>query len=134
MLKEVADGVVPSFDFTAPTRYRLLHEAILKGEVESCHDVSEGGIAVAIAEMVIAGRLGAEINVAKSPPSDWGYFSESCGRFILEIKHESLAAIRERFGDDVRIIGRVLDEQILSLGNGQSLTVEEMLSSWRGGS
>jgi phosphoribosylformylglycinamidine (FGAM) synthase-like enzyme len=84
--------------------------------------------------MAIAGRLGAEITVAQSLTPDWWYFSESCGRFILEVKHESAAAIRERFGDDAQIIGRVVAEQVLSLGNGQSLTVEEMLTSWQGAS
>jgi phosphoribosylformylglycinamidine synthase len=134
MLNDVTGGVVPSFDTKAPQRYQKLHEAIQNGDVESCHDVSEGGIAVAIAEMAMAGRLGVEISVASSLINEWWYFSESCGRFILEVKHESAAAIRERFGDDAQIIGRVVAEQVLSLGNGQSLTVEEMLTSWQGAS
>jgi phosphoribosylformylglycinamidine (FGAM) synthase-like enzyme len=84
--------------------------------------------------MAIAGRLGAEITVAQSLTPDWWYFSESCGRLILEVKHESVAAIRDRFGDDAQIIGRVVDEQVLSLGNGQILTAEELLTSWQGAS
>jgi phosphoribosylformylglycinamidine synthase len=134
MLNEVAGGVVPSFDTKAPQRYQKLHEAIQNGDVESCHDVSEGGIAVAIAEMAMAGRLGAEITVAQSLTPAWWYFSESCGRLILEVKHESVAVIRDRFGDDAQIIGRVVDEQVLSVGNGQTLTIEEMLTSWQGAS
>jgi phosphoribosylformylglycinamidine synthase len=96
--------------------------------------VSEGGIAVAIAEMAMAGRLGAEITVAQSLTPAWWYFSESCGRLILEVKHESVAVIRDRFGEDAQIIGRVVDEQLLSLGNGKSLRVKEMLNSWQGAS
>jgi phosphoribosylformylglycinamidine synthase len=134
MLNDVAGGVVPSFDTKAPQRYQKLHEAIQNGDVESCHDVSEGGIAVAIAEMAMAGRLGAEITVAQSLTPAWWYFSESCGRLILEVKHESVAVIRDRFGDDAQIIGRVVDEQVLSVGNGQTLTIEEMLTSWQGAS
>jgi phosphoribosylformylglycinamidine (FGAM) synthase-like enzyme len=84
--------------------------------------------------MAIAGRLGAEITVAQSLTPDWWYFSESCGRLILEVKHESVAVIRDRFGDDAQIIGRVVDEQVLSVGNGQTLTIEEMLTSWQGAS
>ena len=38
---------------------RALHKAIQAGLVQSCHDVSEGGIAIALAEMCIAGGLGA---------------------------------------------------------------------------
>jgi phosphoribosylformylglycinamidine (FGAM) synthase-like enzyme len=84
--------------------------------------------------MAMAGRLGAEITVAQSLTPAWWYFSESCGRLILEVKHESVAVIRDRFGDDAQIIGRVVDEQVLSVGNGQTLTIEEMLTSWQGAS
>jgi hypothetical protein len=45
-----------------------------------------------------------------------------------------VVSIREQFGDDAQIIGHVVNEQIVSLGNGQSLTVEEMLTSWQGAS
>jgi hypothetical protein len=45
-----------------------------------------------------------------------------------------VAAIRDQFGEDAQIIGRVVDEQLLSLGNGKSLRVKEMLNSWQGAS
>ena len=45
---------------TRPARYRRLHAAIRAGLVPACHDVSEGGLAVALAEMCIAGRLGVD--------------------------------------------------------------------------
>ena len=61
VLGEPADpGVAPAPDPDAPERYRRLHQAILAGLVRACHDVSEGGLAVALAEMCIAGRLGAD--------------------------------------------------------------------------
>ena len=54
-----------------PERYRRLHRAIRSGVVRACHDVSEGGLAVALAEMCIAGRLGARIDHAPPPrPGD----------------------------------------------------------------
>ncbi len=52
-------GVAPAPDPDAPETYRHLHAAIRAGLVVACHDVSEGGLAVSIAEMCIAGRLGA---------------------------------------------------------------------------
>ena len=132
LLNAIPGGVVASFDANAPQRYQKLHEAILNGHIESCHDVSEGGIGVAVAEMAMAGRLGVEFTVSPSVVRDWWYFSESCGRFILEVKHEAVASIREQFGDDAQIIGRVVDEQVVSFGGGQTLTIEEMLTSWQG--
>ncbi|HSM66220.1 MAG TPA: phosphoribosylformylglycinamidine synthase subunit PurL, partial [Ilumatobacteraceae bacterium] len=55
-------GVAPPPVPDAPTDYRHLHAAIRAGLVESCHDLSEGGLAVAVAEMCIGGRLGADID------------------------------------------------------------------------
>ena len=47
-------AVVPAPDAQAPARYRRLHAAMNRGLVRSCHDLSEGGLAVALAEMAIA--------------------------------------------------------------------------------
>src|SRR3954451_3124200 len=42
-------GPVPAPDPLAPARYRLLHRAISTGRIAACHDISEGGLAVALA-------------------------------------------------------------------------------------
>ena len=54
-----AAGATPQPDPAAPARYRRLHSAIRAGLVASCHDVSEGGLAVTVAEQCIASGLGA---------------------------------------------------------------------------
>ena len=51
----------------AMRRYRLLHRAIAAGWVNSAHDVSDGGLAVALAECAIGGRLGARLDLARVP-------------------------------------------------------------------
>ena len=51
-------GIAPQPDPAAPARYRALHRRSAAASCASCHDVSEGGLAVAVAEMCIAGRLG----------------------------------------------------------------------------
>ena len=59
--------------------------------VKACHDCSEGGIGVAVAEMAFAGGLGAEIKVKSIPVTekidrdDFILFSESNSRFIVEV-------------------------------------------------
>ena len=78
-------------------RLRALHGAIAAGLVRACHDLSEGGLAVALAEMCIGGRLGAEIDLALLPaPSPLStlhsLFSESLGRFLLEVEPAHAAA------------------------------------------
>jgi phosphoribosylformylglycinamidine synthase len=68
-----------------------LSNASEKGLVKACHDCSEGGIGVAVAEMSFAGGLGAEIKIKSVPLSekitrdDFILFSESNSRFIVEI-------------------------------------------------
>jgi phosphoribosylformylglycinamidine synthase len=63
--------------------------SIDKDYISSCHDISEGGIAVCISEMTIGGDIGAEIdisNINKNLRTDFKLFSESNTRWILEIK------------------------------------------------
>ncbi len=79
--------------------YRKLHQAMKEGLVESCHDLSDGGLAVAAAESALGGRLGAEINLDAVPADSEGYetarmlFCETPSRFIASVSAEN----RERF-------------------------------------
>ena len=58
----------PSVDAPAAMqRYRLLHRAVQEGLVASAHDVADGGLAVALAESAIGGRLGARVDLARVP-------------------------------------------------------------------
>ncbi|HKI16536.1 MAG TPA: AIR synthase-related protein, partial [Isosphaeraceae bacterium] len=71
--------------------FAALHEAIGRRLVRSCHDLSEGGLAVALAEMALAGGLGASVSLGAVPhetgaASDLALlFSESLSRFLLEV-------------------------------------------------
>ena len=65
--------------------------SIDKKHVESCHDISEGGIAVCLAEMTIGGDIGAYIDVSKvgrELRTDFKIFSETNTRWIIEVKKE----------------------------------------------
>lgn len=74
--------------------YRKLEAAIRRGLVASCHDCSEGGMAVALAECCIGGSIGAEVSLGngkgegKLLPSQL-LFSESAGRFIVSVKKKN---------------------------------------------
>jgi phosphoribosylformylglycinamidine synthase II len=77
----------------------ILSTAIGKGLVKSCHDLSEGGIGVAAAEMAFAGGLGMTLNLDKVPlgeaitRNDNILFSESNSRFLVEVAPQD----KERF-------------------------------------
>ncbi|MCL1890410.1 MAG: AIR synthase-related protein, partial [Desulfovibrionaceae bacterium] len=72
----------------AMLRYRTLHQAMQKGLVNACHDLSDGGLAVALAEMALAGRLGADLNLDLLPASGEPtltelLYSESASRLLV---------------------------------------------------
>lgn len=82
---------VPKLDSETSRRiYQGLHRAIYDGLVRSCHDCSEGGLGVALAEMAFAGGVGVEADLRALPTrgstrSDYILFSESNGRLLVEV-------------------------------------------------
>ena len=77
-----------------------LHGAIREGLVASCHDCSDGGLGVALAETAFAGDLGMEVDLRDVPRSDvdrddYLLFSESQGRFVVTIPPERKKAFEE---------------------------------------
>jgi phosphoribosylformylglycinamidine synthase len=90
---------VPKVDLeTAPGIARKISSAIADGLIVSCHDCSEGGLAVALAEMAFAGGLGIEADLRGLPKSDdcsrtdAQLFSESNSRYIVEVEPENYDA------------------------------------------
>ncbi len=95
-------GAVPRVDLdSAPRLFRKLHEAIARGLVRACHDLSEGGLAAAVAEMAFAGGVGADLTgLAKAGglPDAALLFSESQTRFIVEVTAANAAAFEACVG------------------------------------
>jgi len=93
-----------------------------KGLVKACHDCSEGGIGVAIAEMAFAGGLGATIHLGSvllGEPiarNDFILFSESNSRFLVEVTQENKAKFEEIMGTTtLAVIGWVTDSEMLEI-------------------
>jgi len=80
---------------------RAVHRAISAGLVRACHDLSEGGLGVAAAEMSVAGRLGVELDLTSLPRSASvasdvsALFSESSARFLVEVHPENSSAFEQ---------------------------------------
>ena len=90
-------GSVPTADpSTAAPTFALVHRLIVAGLVRSCHDLSEGGLAVALAEMAMAGGLGARVEVEGGAVA---LFSESPSRFVLEVGPGDQAEVARRFDE-----------------------------------
>jgi phosphoribosylformylglycinamidine synthase len=104
LVNGLSGGRVPRVDaMLARKSFAALHRAISGGLVRACHDLSEGGLAVAAAEMAFAGGLGARIDLDRVPstpgdlPAAVLLFSESNSRFLCEVPPASAAEFESRF-------------------------------------
>lgn len=62
-----------------------LHQAGIDGAVQSCHDISEGGLLAALAEMCFGGNMGISIDIPGDNRADYFLFNETAGCFVVEL-------------------------------------------------
>ncbi|GAB6038426.1 AIR synthase-related protein [Fundidesulfovibrio butyratiphilus] len=134
---------VPQVDAVAArTRYESFHRAAHGGLVSACHDCSDGGLGVALAEMCLAGRLGAEVDLAlvpATPDCDAPLallYSESHSRLVVSVPSENVASFEKIFaGQWMAAIGRVTaaSELIVSRNGDEILRadVEELAKAFK---
>jgi phosphoribosylformylglycinamidine synthase subunit PurSL len=125
-------GCVPAPDHGALDRYRRLHAAIRAGLVRSCHDLSEGGFAVAIAEMCIAGRLGATIDALPHDDVVVAMFSESVGRLLVEVAPADVDAFIDIMGTEAERIGVVNHDQMLDIVGVGRIELDDLVEVFTG--
>jgi len=115
--------------------------AIEEGIVESCHDISEGGLATCISEMMIGGDIGAELdirNVAELRP-DYKLFSQSNTRWVVEIKKENkddFENLMQKNNVTFFKIGKVCGHRLIIKDNGKEIAnipIEKIRASWNDG-
>ena len=125
-----ADFVVPTLDVSKAKRlYETLHSAIMKGLVRSVHDLSEGGLAVAVAEMCFAGGLGAKLTGNFDAVA---LFSESNSRFVVEVEPKNAAELESLFQElPILKLGEVTAEKVLSFDELFSANVDDLKVAWQ---
>ncbi|HYY90514.1 MAG TPA: phosphoribosylformylglycinamidine synthase subunit PurL [Candidatus Dormibacteraeota bacterium] len=140
-IQGVVGGPVPTVNLrTERTTMRGVAAAIKSGFVEAAHDISRGGLAVAIAEMAILGKRGCSIELSAIPKKtgrlDQLLFSESRPRFILESKPKYTSRIIARL-KTARIkaskIGQVQNDRILVTRDSEpmiSVPLQVATDSW----
>jgi phosphoribosylformylglycinamidine (FGAM) synthase-like enzyme len=147
---------VPAVPVAAPDTYRLVHTAMQRGLVRACHDLSEGGLGVAAAEMCIGGRLGMMMTplpagfkggqvTPRIPPAPsrlaeeellLALFGETNGCLLVEVRAGDQAAYEKLMaGAAFCQLGSVTAEPLLSIGYGDEalvrLPVEQLLKAWQ---
>ncbi|MCX6047925.1 MAG: phosphoribosylformylglycinamidine synthase I, partial [Chloroflexi bacterium] len=142
---DAATAIAPQPVANPLRRLRAIHQAIRQQLVQSCHDCSEGGLGVALAEMCLAGRLGAIVDldaVPGEPLADDGIlFAESAGRFVIEVWPTDAPEFEALFADvplaRIGVVGNagpVPTLQVLGV-NGQTVIqadVSTLEQAWRG--
>jgi len=137
----------------SPARSRAgmvaVQRAVEAGLVRACHDLSEGGLAVAAAEMAFSGGVGMALDLSAVPVSRAGFqgdapistaallFGESAGRFLLEVPEANINALHEVLGDVAYgRVGAVTDTGrlvIVGLDNGRLIDADaaELKAAWQ---
>lgn len=132
---DIQNSTVPDLPKHAPVLYRTLHHAIKNKLIRACHDLSEGGLAVAIAEMCIGGRLGCELDLNRDDVTT-ALFSESNGRLLVEVEPSKAAQFEAAFDKKLmQKIGIVTKKlQLVIKQDNESivtLTIEQLVSAWQ---
>ncbi len=122
---------VPQVDLlSARARYLSLFQAMQQGLVTACHDMSDGGLGVALAEMCIGGRLGAEFDLDLVPVHSCGtdseiLYSESASRFLVSVAEDRRTAFERLFaGQHLALAGKVADKGLKVRSQGE-VVIEE---------
>jgi phosphoribosylformylglycinamidine synthase len=121
----------PAVDAAASARrYARLHAAMQAGLVASCHDCSDGGLAVALAETAFSGDLGLTVDLDAVPRcgvdrDDVALFSESAGRLVVTVAPGNAAAFEAAMGSEAARVGEVTAARRLVVrGLGGDLAVD----------
>jgi phosphoribosylformylglycinamidine synthase len=131
-----AEGAAPPVDLDAERRVGdLLRRLKAEGRITAAHDLSDGGLAVAAAEMALAAGCGARLELREDhTPAAW-FFGEEQGRYLVAVSGQDAAdAVIEAARVAGVPVGQVgeMDGSKLGLG-GSELEMEALRAAWEGG-
>ena len=111
------EGPPPPVDLMMERRTgAFIRSAICGGAVTACHDVSDGGLAVAVAEMALASNIGAILDQPQPFGVAGSWFGEDQGLYVVTVKDESLAdflVAADKAGLAADPIGRTIANRII---------------------
>ncbi|BBO31269.1 phosphoribosylformylglycinamidine synthase subunit PurL [Lacipirellula parvula] len=143
LVNNLDGGAVPTVDgLRAKATFAAVHRAIGDGSIVSCHDLSEGGLAAAAAEMAFAGGLGVEVQLDGVPTGTASLspvvklFSESNSRFLCEVAPEHAAVFEGQFASlPVAQVGVVVESPLVTIKAGVETLVnvanDQLKESWQ---
>ena len=131
-------GLPPALDMDYEKRVHEAARSVIRtGVVESAHDVSDGGLAVAVAESCLgAERVGAQLDIETGLALAHLLFHEAPSRILLSVAPENTAAVTTiaREGNvEAPVIGETVEERLEIRVNGSTLVrvdVSELFETW----
>lgn len=138
-IHDTVAGIPPQVDFAIEKAVqKTVRVAIVQGLLSSAHDLAEGGLAVAIAESCIGGKVGATITVNAEGRLDERLFGETCGKIVVSVSAENQAAweahLNANIADNWQQIGEVQDSGDLVIASGNTTLIDvsigAMTKSW----
>ena len=112
-----------------------LTDCIDDGLVSSCHDIADGGLASALAEMTFGNGIGCNVKIESNLSMDKFLFSEA-GGFILEVSKENMYLIQNLFSDrsvSVYDIGVTTPQKFLKMNELIMLPISKARDAWKNG-
>ncbi|WP_336485335.1 phosphoribosylformylglycinamidine synthase subunit PurL [Methylobacterium nigriterrae] len=130
------EGAPPPVDLGLERRNGdFVRGLITSGLVDTVHDLSDGGLAVALAEMAMAGNIGAALpEVPMDLPAHAYLFGEDQGRYLIAVDPETATEIlysASAQGIDAAVVG-VTGTEHLTLPGGQTISVAQLREAHEG--
>ena len=101
----------------------------------SCHDISDGGISCAIAEMTFANSIGCKVEIGGELPAETKLFSET-GGFIIEVSKKNVTSLVRQFkkyGIDIIEIGSTNGTNTVIINNYINQSIDNLRNAWENG-
>ncbi|PJB71437.1 MAG: phosphoribosylformylglycinamidine synthase subunit PurL [Alphaproteobacteria bacterium CG_4_9_14_3_um_filter_47_13] len=119
-------GDAPPVDLATERLHgEFVRDLIQRGLVSTCHDISDGGLLCALAEMAMAGQCGASLDLDDPSPAFW--FGEDQARYVITTSEiESLEALAKTSGVPLIPLGKTTAQYHLKLPTGQVISIEDL--------
>ncbi|MEM6689004.1 MAG: AIR synthase-related protein, partial [Planctomycetota bacterium] len=143
IVNDLTGGQVPQVNASqANATFKAVHQVIRNRWLRSCHDLSEGGLAVAAVEMAMAGGLGLSLDLDTAMEPDISdtaaLFAESNTRFLIEVEPENSEAMSQIFkntGVQIAHLGEIVQSESVEIRRDSSvlfdLKIGDAKSRWQ---
>jgi phosphoribosylformylglycinamidine synthase len=119
-------GAPPAMDLAAERKNGdFVRAQILSGNISACHDVSDGGVLIALAEMALAGDAGITLAAHDSSHAFW--FGEDQARYVLAVQNPAeILAAAQAAGVPVQHLGSTVAQKSLTLSDSVAISLTQL--------